>query len=108
MRFNWGDLHLNRDELKEYYAITDDEVQMPMDFMFCHSRQTLPRPECPTNRKCRVHRGWPVYVIGNHDMPRSYERYGDGKHNDQIAKLYGRDDLTLRGTPIINYAKNWG
>ena len=52
--------------------------------------------------------GWPVYVIGNHDMPRSYVRYGDGKHNDQIAKLMAGMYLTLRGTPIMYYGEELG
>ena len=47
-------------------------------------------------------------MIGNHDMPRSYERYGDGKHNDQIAKLMAGMYLTLRGTPIMYYGEELG
>ena len=52
--------------------------------------------------------GWPTYVIGNHDMARSYVRYGDGKHNDQIAKLMAAMYLTLRGTPIMYYGEEIG
>jgi alpha-glucosidase len=52
--------------------------------------------------------GWPVYVISNHDMPRSYVRYGDGQHNDQIAKLMAGMYLTLRGTPIMYYGEELG
>jgi len=35
-----------------------------------------------------------LYVIGNHDMTRSYNRYGDGQHNDQIAKIMAGMYLT--------------
>ena len=52
--------------------------------------------------------GWPVYVIGNHDIERSYNRYGDGKHNDAIAKLMAGLYLTLRGTPIMYYGEEIG
>ena len=52
--------------------------------------------------------GWPVYVIGNHDIERSYNRYGDGKHNDEIAKLMAGLYLTLRGTPIMYYGEEIG
>ena len=52
--------------------------------------------------------GWPTYVIGNHDMARSFVRYGDGKHNDQIAKLMAGLYLTLRGTPIMYYGEEIG
>src|SRR4029077_9590238 len=49
--------------------------------------------------------GWPVYVISNHDIVRSYDRYGDGQHNDEIAKVMAALYLTLRGTPIMYYGE---
>ena len=52
--------------------------------------------------------GWPVYVISNHDITRSYTRYGDGKHNDEIAKLMAAFYLTLRGTAIMYYGEELG
>jgi alpha-glucosidase len=52
--------------------------------------------------------GWPVYVISNHDIVRSYDRYGDGQHNDQIAKVMAALYLTLRGTPIMYYGEEIG
>ena len=38
----------------------------------------------------------------------SYDRYGDGQHNDQIAKLLATLYLTLRGTPILYYGEELG
>ena len=52
--------------------------------------------------------GWPVYVIGNHDIVRAWDRYGDGKHNDAIAKVMAALYLTLRGTPILYYGEELG
>jgi alpha-glucosidase len=52
--------------------------------------------------------GWPVYVLSNHDIRRVYDRYGDGQHNDQIAKLMAALYLTLRGTPILYYGEEIG
>jgi alpha-glucosidase len=52
--------------------------------------------------------GWPVYVVSNHDIVRSYNRYGDGQHNDEIAKLMAGLYLTLRGTPIMYYGEELG
>jgi alpha-glucosidase len=95
-------------ELKEYYGVHNDEVQLPMDFMFC----TVDKLSAPAFRKqialAESTGGWPTYVIGNHDMARSYVRYGDGKHNDQIAKLMAAMYLTLRGTPIMYYGEEIG
>ena len=95
-------------ELKEYYGTHNDEIQLPMDFMFCK----VDKLSAPEFRKqialAESTGGWPTYVIGNHDMERSYVRYGDGKHNDEIAKLMAALYLTLRGTPILYYGEELG
>ncbi len=81
---------------------------MPMDFLFT----TVNKVSAPDFRKqiaaVNAASGWPVYVIGNHDIERSYNRYGDGKHNDEIAKLMAGLYLTLRGTPIMYYGEEIG
>jgi len=51
---------------------------------------------------------WPVYVITNHDIVRSYTRYADGTHNDDIAKLMAAMYLTLRGSAIMYYGEEIG
>jgi alpha-glucosidase len=51
---------------------------------------------------------WPTWVISNHDIVRAWNRYGDGKHNDQIAKDMAAMYLTLRGTPIMYYGEEIG
>ncbi len=98
----------NRDELKEYYGDHNDEIQLPMDFMFCQVDKLSPKDFRIQIANAESTGGWPVYVIGNHDMPRSYDRYGDGKHNDQIAKLMAGLYLTLRGTPVMYYGEELG
>jgi alpha-glucosidase len=98
----------NRDELKEYYGDHNDEIQLPMDFMFCTVNKLSANDFRTQIANAESTGGWPVYVIGNHDMPRSYVRYGDGKHNDQIAKLMAGMYLTLRGTPIMYYGEELG
>src|SRR5260370_34338832 len=51
---------------------------------------------------------WPVYVITNHDIVRSYTRYADGVHNDDIAKMMAALYLTLRGTVVMYYGEEIG
>jgi len=98
-------------ELRQYYGDHSDELQMPMDLMFTKLKFSAP--------VFREHvaavdgaGGWPVYVISNHDIVRSYDRYGDGQHdgqhNDQIAKVMAALYLTLRGTPIMYYGEEIG
>jgi alpha-glucosidase len=95
-------------ELNAYYGPHQNEIQLPMDFMFT----TVNKPSASGFRKqirlAESAAGWPVFVIGNHDIVRSYTRYGDGKHNDQIAKLMAGMYLTLRGTPILYYGEELG
>ena len=87
------------DELKHYYGDHSSELQLPMDMMFA----TVDRLSASEFRKqiasVNSSGGWPVFLIGNHDMPRSYNRYGDGSHDDAIAKLMAALYLTLRGSP---------
>jgi alpha-glucosidase len=52
--------------------------------------------------------GWPTYVITNHDIVRSYTRYGDGAHSDDIAKMMAGFYLTLRGTQVMYYGEEIG
>jgi alpha-glucosidase len=98
----------NRDELKEYYGEHSDEIQLPMDFMFCTVNKLSASEFRAQIANAESTGGWPVYVISNHDMPRSFVRYGDGQHNDQIAKLMAGMYLTLRGTPIMYYGEELG
>jgi alpha-glucosidase len=101
----WTD---NIDQLKAYYGPNHNELQLPMDFMFT----TVNKLSAPDFRKqiglAESAGGWPVFVISNHDIVRSYTRYGDGKNNDQIARLMAGMYLTLRGTPILYYGEELG
>lgn len=98
----------NINELEAYYGAHAKELHMPMDLMFA----TVNRLSAPEFRRqiAAVERagGWPVYVLGNHDIQRVVDRYGDGRHNDQIAKLMAALYLTLRGTPILYYGEEIG
>ncbi len=95
-------------ELKQYYGGHGKELQMPMDFMFTTVNKLSPPEFRRQIAAVDGSGGWPVYVISNHDIVRSYNRYGDGKNNDAIAKLMGAFYLTLRGTPIMYYGEEIG
>jgi alpha-glucosidase len=95
-------------ELKQYYGQHSNELQMPMDLMFGMVNK-LSAPEFRRQiAAVDSAGGWPVFVIGNHDNPRSYVRYSDGVHNDQIAKLMAGLYLTLRGSAIMYYGEEIG
>jgi alpha-glucosidase len=98
-------------QLKRYYGEHNDEVQMPMDFMFTTINQLSP----PDFRKqidwIESSGEWPVWVLSNHDIRRVYDRYGDGQdpqNKDRIAKLMATLYLTLRGTAVMYYGEEIG
>jgi len=95
-------------QLREYYGAGNDELQMPMDLMMTEFKQV----SAPVFRDhigaVEDAGGWPVFVISNHDIVRSYTRWGDGVHNDEIAKLMAAMYMMLRGTPIMYYGEEIG
>lgn len=97
-------------EIKNLYGKKHDEIQLPMNFFFAY----LNKLSAPDFRK-RIEEAekmsatdWPLYFFSNHDEKRHYDRYGDNKHNDQIAKLTAALLLTLRGSPILYYGEELG
>ncbi len=95
-------------ELDQYYGQSSNELQLPMDFLFMTVDKLSPAEFRKQIAAVDAASGWPTFVIGNHDRARSYDRYGDGAHNDQIAKLMAALYLTLRGTPILYYGEEIG
>jgi alpha-glucosidase len=95
-------------ELDRYYGEGNNELQLPMDFLFTMVNKLSPEDFRKQIAAVNDASGWPTFVISNHDIVRSYDRYGDGEHNDQIAKLMAALYLTLRGTPIMYYGEEIG
>ena len=97
-------------QLSTMYGTHNDEIQLPMNFFFADvNKLSVPdfRREIEAWDKNPAH-GWPVYLFSNHDQVRHYVRYGDGQHNDEIAKLTAAMLMTLRGTPILYYGEEIG
>jgi alpha-glucosidase len=95
-------------ELSQYYGEGDNELQLPMDFLFTTVNKLSPADFRKQIHEVNAAPGWPTFVLSNHDIVRAYDRYGDGKHNDQIAKLMAGLYLTLRGSPIMYYGEEIG
>ena len=95
-------------QLDKYYG-DGRQRAADADGFHVHDREQAFRAGVPA-ADCAVDsaKGWPVFVISNHDIVRSYNRYGDGKHNDAIAKLMATFYLTLRGSPIMYYGEESG
>lgn len=95
-------------ELKDYYGSKNDELQMPMDLMMTGFKGLSADQYRKHIAAVNAAGHWPVYVITNHDIIRSYTRYSDGTHNDDIAKMMAALYLTLRGSAIMYYGEEIG
>jgi alpha-glucosidase len=98
------------EQLAAYYGPSNNELQMPMYFNFTtvNKLSAVAFREKIAAIESNTARGWPVFVLSNHDIERWLSRYGDCTHNPQIAKLMSALYLTLRGTPIMYYGEEIG
>jgi len=101
------------EELMRYYGPSDNGVHLPFNFfLVMEPARTQLRAQVFRDviaQSERALRGrWTTYVLSNHDIPRHYDRLGDGTHNDEIAKLLAVMLLTLRGTPFLYYGEEIG
>ena len=97
-------------DLIKMYGINNDEVQLPMDFQLADVN-TLSAPifrKLLDEIEFNPLGGHPYFFFSNHDQARTWDRYGDGIHDDQIAKLMGALLLTTRATPQMYYGEEIG
>jgi alpha-glucosidase len=107
-----GETYLpNTAELDKWYGgAKKDELQLPMDMII----GMVNKLDANTFRtrinevETQVHGSQPLLVFDNHDNIRSWERYGDGVHNVQIAKVIAAVLLTTRATALIYYGEELG
>jgi alpha-glucosidase len=100
----------NIEELARMYGRANDETQLPMDLQFLMNsdvsvaalRRRLGEAET------RLNGNMPLFVSDNHDNRRSWDRLGDGKHNEEIARLLATLLLTPRATVLLYYGQELG
>jgi alpha-glucosidase len=90
-----------------YHGQGEDELHMVFNFPLMRTPHLTPG-WIQQNQKLRLEElekisplAWPCNTLGNHDSPRVYNRYGNGKNDDEIARLSLGLMLTLRGTPFL-------
>jgi alpha-glucosidase len=106
-----GETYLpNVEELAKAYGAKNDELQLPMDTQYGF----INKLSAPVFRaKLRdaetgLNGNMPLLVFDNHDNRRSWNRYGDGKHDDAIARLIATLLLTPRATALMYYGEELG
>jgi alpha-glucosidase len=90
--------------LIDFYGDDDNELHLAFNFPLMRTEHLTPE-HIRANQKERLSKlpegAWPCNTLGNHDSPRVYSRYGDGDHDDALARLSLALILTLRGTPFL-------
>ena len=93
-----------------YGGARHDELQLPMDMLVGFTN----RLDASTFRQrlselyTQVHGSQPLLVFDNHDNVRSWDRYGDGVHNAQIARLIAALLLTSKATALLYQGEEIG
>lgn len=95
-----------------YGGAAHDELQLPMDmlvgfgggakFNATYFRRVIEEAET------QLHGSQPLFVFDNHDNDRSIDRFGDGVHNDEIAKGIATILFTSRATAVTYYGAELG
>lgn len=87
-----------------YYGSGDDELHLVFNFPLMRTNRLTPA-WVRANQQARLAAlppgAWPCNTLGNHDSPRVYSQFGDGKHDDALARISLALLLTLRGTPFL-------
>lgn len=97
-------------DLAAVYGKNRDEIQLPMDFLYGN----LTKLDAQRFKKevdaaqLQLSGQTPVFFFSSHDHSRQWTVFGDGKNNDQIAKLTAAMTLTQRGCALMYYGEELG
>lgn len=87
-----------------YYGDGTNELHMVFNFPLMRTDRLSPnwiRENQEERLAALPPTAWPCNTLNNHDAPRVHSRYGDGQHDDQLARLSLALMLTLKGTPFL-------
>ncbi len=97
-------------DLAKVYGEHHDEIQLPMDFLFgnLHKLDASEFKKQVDAAELQLDGQPPVLFFSSHDHERQWSVFGDGTHNDQIAKLTSALTLTERGCILLYYGEEIG
>lgn len=94
-----------------FYGDVSDELNLVFNFPLMWPER-LSAVSVMANQQERIalmpDGAWPCNTLGNHDSSRIYSRYGDGVHDEALARLSLALMVTLRGTPFLYYGEEIG
>ena len=98
-------------ELEPWYGGTrHDELQLPMDTLVgLDKRLDAARfRRLLSEAQTELRGAQPLLVFDNHDQVRSWDRYGDGVHNAEIARIVAALLLTSRDAALLYQGEEIG
>ncbi len=107
-----GETYLpNVQELDKWYGgAKHDELELPMDMQvgFTNKLDANLLRQRINDAETKIDGNQPLFVFDNHDNIRSWDRYGDGVHNDAIARILATILCTSRSTALMYYGEEIG
>jgi alpha-glucosidase len=93
-----------------YGGARHDELQLPMDMQlgFINKLDATTFRQRLEEIYTQMHGSQPILVFDNHDNDRSWDRYGDGAHNEQIARVIATLLLTSKATAVLYQGQELG
>ncbi|HEV2273981.1 MAG TPA: alpha-glucosidase [Acidobacteriaceae bacterium] len=97
-------------ELRKWYGANHDELQLPMDLQvgFINKLDAAEFRQRIDEAERQLDGNQPLFVFDNHDNIRSWDRYGDGVHNLDIARVIAAILLGTRATAMMYYGEEIG
>jgi len=93
-----------------YGGSRQDELQLPMDTLLGMGSKLDARlfRQHLVEAETQLHHSQPLFVFDNHDNVRSWDRYGDGVHNAEIARIIATILLTSHAAALIYQGEEIG
>ncbi len=93
------------------YGKNHDEIQLPMNFLIGDMNKldaSAFKKQFDAANLTLGAGNTPVFFFSSHDHTRQWTGFGDGEHNDQIAKLTAALNLAQPGTTLMYYGEEIG
>jgi alpha-glucosidase len=97
-------------DLLSMYGLDGPELQLPMDTQvgFINQLNVGDFRQKIYDAENDLDGHTPLLVFDNHDNRRSWDRYGDGQHNEAISKILATVLLTTRSVALMYYGEEIG
>lgn len=94
-----------------FYGNGSDELHLNFNFPLMRTSRMTPQ-HVQENQQMRLAQlpeaAWPCNTLGNHDSSRMLTAFGDGEHDEEIARVNLMMLLSIKGTPFLYNGEELG